>query len=119
MLLSRLIQIAMEQKLARIYLEEVKKEIKYKDLRSIKKWCSLNGVKVFKDSGSNKPFVLELEFIRAYNLPIMQSVDRLKSAMNFSSHYFSALANRSQNSKSTEKIDSDFLRMLRNIKPDI
>lgn len=109
----------MEQKLARIYLEEVKKEIKYKDLRSIKKWCSLNGVKVFKDYGSNKPFVLELEFIRAYNRPILQSVDRLKSTINFSSQYFGALADRSQNSKPTEKIESDFLRMLRNIKPDI
>ena len=46
----------------RLYINEMKKELKYSDRRSVLKYCHNNGVAVFSDTGSNKQYVLKAEF---------------------------------------------------------
>lgn len=38
------------------------KLLRYRDLRSVRRWCDNNQVRVLRDIGSNRPFVLREEF---------------------------------------------------------
>lgn len=46
----------------RIYMEELKKELPYRDRRTLKRWCQNNQVRVLCDEGSNRLYVLRYEF---------------------------------------------------------
>lgn len=103
----------------RIYFKEIKKLLQCSDDRTIWKWCKDNDVPVFKDNGSIKPFVFELDFIKAYNRPILQSPSKVNAVMNFTTQYLTALEETKGKYKSNHETESDFIKMLRNIKPDI
>jgi len=49
----------------RIYLAEIQTLLRYRDKRSIRRWCHNNNVRMIKDHGSNRPFVLKEEFDQA------------------------------------------------------
>lgn len=46
-------------------IREAAKEIRYKDRRSFKRWCSNNGVGILSDNGSKKMYVIKEEFNEA------------------------------------------------------
>lgn len=52
----------------RIYLEELKPLLRYRDLRSVRKWCFNNHVKVLYDAGSKWRFVLKEELDKALTI---------------------------------------------------
>ena len=59
--------------------------------RTFKKWCEQNGVKIFRENGSNMEYVLKVEFELAYNYNVMPyieqkyrcSIEEFNSRMNF------------------------------------
>lgn len=103
----------------RIYLKELKQLLPYTDDRTIWKWCKDNGVPVYKDNGSTKPFVFEIDFVKVYNQPILISSPKINAVMNLTGQYHTALVETKGKHKSSHETESDFLKMLRNIKPDI
>lgn len=48
----------------RLYIEDLQKELHYRDRRSVRRWCRNNNVRILSDIGSNKQFVLKEEFER-------------------------------------------------------
>lgn len=46
----------------RLYLEDLKKELRYRDRRSVRRWCRNNNVILLSDFGSNKQYVLKEDF---------------------------------------------------------
>ena len=48
----------------RLYIEELQKILRYRDRRSVRRWCRNNQVRILSDPGSNKQFVLREEFER-------------------------------------------------------
>ena len=53
----------------RIYLKSIGEKIERKDKRTIKDWCKLNHLKVFKDSSGD--FVYMNDFDLAYDMPLI------------------------------------------------
>lgn len=51
----------------RLYIEELQKILRYRDRRSVRRWCRNNMVKILSDNGSNKQFVLKEEFEKQKN----------------------------------------------------
>ena len=51
----------------RLYIKEVQIMLQYKDRRSVRRWCSNNGVRILSDYGSNRQFVLKDEFENSLN----------------------------------------------------
>lgn len=51
----------------RIYISYIQSELRYKDRRSVRRWCRNNIVRIFSDIGSNKQYVLKDEFEMAKN----------------------------------------------------
>jgi len=45
-----------------LFLKEIAHILYFKDYRSVIKWCSNNGVKVFTDSNFKRKYVLKLQF---------------------------------------------------------
>lgn len=70
----------------RLYIQEIQKELQYRDRRSVRRWCRNNNVRLFSDVGSNKQYVLKDEFEIAKNR---------NSSMNFFSQ---------KKNKNTEKV---------------
>lgn len=50
-----------------MYLKELLKVLQYRDLRSVRKWCINNQVRVLFDTGSKWRFVLREELEKALN----------------------------------------------------
>ena len=50
---------------SRIPLREIALFLGYKDIRSVKRWCLNNGVKILSDIGSKKQYVIEEELEEA------------------------------------------------------
>jgi len=50
----------------RMYLVELKSLLRYRDLRSVQRWCFNNSVRVLSDPGAKWRFVLKDEFEKAY-----------------------------------------------------
>lgn len=59
----------------RKYLNELSILINRKDKRSIRNWCRINRLKIYKDSSGD--FVNENEFEIAYNLPIILNLKKI------------------------------------------
>jgi len=55
----------------RIYLQDAAGDLRFKDIRSVKRWCGNNGVKIFSDNGSNKRYVIKEEFEEAKSRKLM------------------------------------------------
>lgn len=53
--------------LKRMYIDDIKKELPFRDRRTLKKWCRNNGIGIFSDIGSNRLYVLKVEFELAKN----------------------------------------------------
>jgi hypothetical protein len=53
--------------LERMYIKEIQEKLPFKDRRTLKKWCENNGVGIFTDVGSNRLYILKMEFERAIN----------------------------------------------------
>lgn len=51
----------------RIYINEIKKILNFKDNRTINKWCLNNNVRILSDTGSNRRFVFRDEFEESIN----------------------------------------------------
>ena len=48
-----------------ISIQEAALFLNYKDIRSVKRWCSNNGVKILSDNGSKRRYVIKEEFEEA------------------------------------------------------
>lgn len=59
----------------RLYIQDIQKELPFRDRRTLKKWCHNNGVGVFTDLGSNRLFVIKAEFEAA---KMNQVIDYIK-----------------------------------------
>lgn len=46
----------------RMYLKELQEKLEYEDRRSVTRWCHNNNVRILKDRGSNRRFVMRGEF---------------------------------------------------------
>jgi hypothetical protein len=51
----------------RTYLKEIGVDIRKSDIRTIKNWCKLEGLQLYKDVSGT--FVLEEEYLNIYNNP--------------------------------------------------
>lgn len=49
----------------RIYVREAIRALRYKKRASFNRWCRLNEVQIYSDHGSNKHYVIEVEFSEA------------------------------------------------------
>jgi hypothetical protein len=64
----------------RLYISEIQQKLKYKDRRSVRRWCKNQNVRVLQDIGSNKQFVLKDEFENAKYRNYSQPYGILNSA---------------------------------------
>jgi len=113
----------------RLHFKELAQLLKYKDQRSIVKWCSNNNVKVFKDNGSNKRFVLKVEFEAKYMKQSVQYIQQkygksklpefLQSTMNFFSEYQQAKGHQKPEYKPKGQNEVEFLSILQNLNPTL
>ena len=62
----------------RIYLRKAKEFLHIKDNRTFRKLCFNNGITIFCDQGSNRPYIMADEFRQAYSKPIAAHVDRIQ-----------------------------------------
>lgn len=46
-------------------LQEVSTKLNYRDMRSVVKWCRMQGIEILKLDGSNKRFIMRLQFEHA------------------------------------------------------
>lgn len=51
--------------LSTLTLKEAGHFLKVKDMRSVKKWCSMKGVKIFTDEETRKKYLIRTEFENA------------------------------------------------------
>lgn len=67
----------------RLYISEIQADLRYRDRRSVRRWCRNNNVKLISDLGSNRYFVLrqEYEIAKCRNYPKSYSLQN--SASNF------------------------------------
>ena len=49
----------------RVYISTLQTDLHYKDRRSVRRWCHNNNVRILTDIGSNKQFVLKVEYENA------------------------------------------------------
>lgn len=59
----------------RLYIKEMLHDLNYKDKRSIKRWCLNQNVRLIKDKGTNKLYVIkdEYEFAKRRNYQMSNS----------------------------------------------
>jgi hypothetical protein len=67
----------------RLYIKDIKKELPYRDRRSITRWCRNNDVRILSDAGSNKQFVLRYEFEKAKTKNYFVRLGVINSSMKF------------------------------------
>jgi len=65
----------------RIYIQEMQKELQYKDRRSVRRWCFNNDVRILSDNGSNKQYTLKDEFESAISKHYKKRSENNKSAI--------------------------------------
>ncbi|SDX60234.1 hypothetical protein [Flavobacterium degerlachei] len=70
--------------LPRIYLNEITKQINKKDIRTARKWCKGNFLKVYKDSSGE--FAYQYEFDLVFNMPLIKDL-KLKHGDNWEDFY--------------------------------
>lgn len=70
----------------RIYLREIAKQINKKDVRTAKKWCSKNFLKIHKDSSGE--FAYQNDFDLAYDMPLINEL-KLKYGEHWQDYYLS------------------------------
>lgn len=68
----------------RIYLREITKQINRKDVRTTKKWCKENHIKIHKDSSGE--FAYQNDFDLAYDMPLINEL-KLKYGDNWQDYY--------------------------------
>lgn len=68
----------------RMYLSEITDLINRKDIRTVKKWCEKNHLKIYKDSSGE--FVLQNDFDLAYDMPLIKDL-KLKHGDNWKDYY--------------------------------
>ena len=68
----------------RMYIDELKKELPWRDIRSIEKWCDRNHVRLFSFIGTKIRFVLRDEFEKQME-KIYNSKTSDKNSKKFSS----------------------------------
>jgi hypothetical protein len=66
----------------RLYIQDIQKELQYRDRRSVRRWCCNNGIRLLSDFGSNKQFVLRDEFEKAKNKSYYISAVAINSSLN-------------------------------------
>lgn len=93
----------------RLYMSEIKTELKCKDRRSVHRWCRNNSVLILNDIGRNRLYVIKDEFesakqeetikhiIQKYGLEKLPEV--LQAKMNFYSEYRTAFEEKNNNHK--------------------
>ena len=57
---------------SRLYLSHIPKLINRKDIRSARKWCSKNSLKIYKDCSGE--FVYQTDFDLAYDMPLINDL---------------------------------------------
>ncbi|HRH03921.1 MAG TPA: hypothetical protein PLN13_13545 [Bacteroidia bacterium] len=98
----------------RIYIPELKIRLSYKDRRSIKRWCSKNGVHLSKDIGSNRLFAIRADFENTY-APNRFSPEILNATMSFFPQVAKLRAEKSQKYIPQLEHEKAFLSMLQKI----
>jgi hypothetical protein len=53
--------------LERMYIKDIQEKLPFKDRRTLKKWCRNMGICIFSDPGSNRLYILKMEFEMAIN----------------------------------------------------
>ncbi len=81
----------------RLYLQDLLGELRYRDRRSVRRWCKNNNVRILSDIGSNRQFVLRDEFEKEKN-----KIYRLRSITSYASKK-SFYRNRSSHSEKAEE----------------
>ncbi|MBP6977617.1 MAG: hypothetical protein KBB71_04815 [Lentimicrobiaceae bacterium] len=64
----------------RLYLQDLLGELRYRDRRSVRRWCKNNNVRILSDVGSNRQFVLRDEFEKEKN-----KIYKLRSLISYAS----------------------------------
>lgn len=87
-------------------ISEVAKILGYHDLRSVKKWCKINGVGIITQFGSKSQFVIKDEFEAARMKPVKKYIsekygtdnisEAISSFLKFTSQYQTAISKRKQ-----------------------
>ena len=67
----------------RLYMQDIQKELQYRDRRSVHRWCRNNDVRILSDAGSNKQFVLRYEFEKAKTKNYFVRPGVINSSMKF------------------------------------
>jgi hypothetical protein len=60
--------------LKRVYLNDMREMINKKDIRSIRKWCAMNNLNIYKDMTGEYTFQSEFEL--AYHLPLIKRLQK-------------------------------------------
>lgn len=99
----------------RIYITEILIKLSFRDRRSGVRWCSKNGVNLFKDKGTNRWFALKNEFEKAF-APNRNSFDVLNSTMSFFSNYHQTQSAKHLEYRPLGEIEKQFLSILQSVK---
>ncbi len=91
----------------RIYISQAKQLLNFKDNRSLKRWCFLNGIKVLCDKGSNKKYLLLSDFEECANKEIMEYQNNRKV-------FVTKKHSSSPNYKPSGNHEKNFLSILQN-----
>ncbi|WP_149206062.1 hypothetical protein [Flavobacterium johnsoniae] len=68
----------------RMYLDKMSKLINKKDIRTAKKWCKKNHLKLYKDSSGE--FAYQNDFDLAFDMPLINEL-KLKHGDNWEDYY--------------------------------
>ena len=107
----------------RLYIQEIQKELPFRDRRTLKKWCRNNGVGIFTDLGSNRLFVIKAEFEAAKMNQVISYIkqkygeDKLPEYFNSLTIFFSKSNNteKANEYKPLGEYENKFLNCLQNL----
>lgn len=70
----------------RLYMQDIQKELQYRDRRSVHRWCQNNNVRILCDVGTNKQFVLGEEFEKGKSKNYFNHAGVMKASRRFFSN---------------------------------
>lgn len=96
------------------HVKELKQLLRLRDLRSVKRWCTLNGVVIMKDRGSRFSYVMRSEFeaarMRQFTKSLQERhgkdwIDAYHAHVDFNIETLSAIQDASRNFPSKRNVD--------------
>lgn len=99
----------------RLYIKDIKKELPYRDRRSITRWCRNNDVRILSDAGSNKQFVLRYEFETAKTKNYFVRPGVINSSMKFLSQNRTRKTDKAKGYTVKGEYEKEFLSIFTNL----